>query len=176
MVNSNIICEKLSMMSFNCLFKQMDLIVINWGFPIQYSLHVASAVRVCNGDKIILNLSDEYFTKEGLPKSEGTYEYLEKTGYINDPNSLLASNIAKVNCLLKGKKVQTVEVSRWKDLTIWFSDDIVVQIMQDCLEKDFEYYRFIEFLPHYEKDLEKCRSVHYVVKNKGGIPTLIREG
>lgn len=174
-MSTNVICEKLSKTSFNHLFKQMDLIVINFGDPIQYSLHVASAVRVCHGDEIILNLSDEYFTKEGLPKSNETYERLEEEGYISDPNSLLASNIARVNSLLKGKIVKKVGVSRWQDLTLSFSEDLVIQIMQDCLEKDFEYYRFIEFLPHYNEDLEKYGSVHYVVKNKGGIPVLIRE-
>lgn len=122
------IYEKLKTSIFNNLFKQMDLIIINWGDPIQYSLHVASAIRICCGNQIILNPSDEFMTKEGLPKEEAVYERLEAEGFINDPNSLLAENIAKVNKLLKGKTVKKVEVSKWQDLTLILSNDIVIQI------------------------------------------------
>ncbi len=174
-MKGNKIYEKLKSNIFNNFFKQMDLIIINWGDPIQYSLHIASAVRVCCGDKIILNLSDEFLTKEGLPKGKEAYERLDTAGFINDPDSLLAENIARVNQLLKGKRVKKVDVSKWQDLTITFSDDIEIQIMPDCLEKDFEYYRFIEFIPYYDDKLNDYKSVHYVVKNTQSIPMLTKE-
>ena len=110
-----------------------------------------------------------------MPKGKEAYERLETAGFINDPDSLLADNIARVNQLLKGKTVKKVDVSKWQDLTITFSDDIEIQIMPDCLEKDFEYYRFIEFIPYYDDNLNDYKSVHYVVKNTQGIPVLTKE-
>lgn len=174
-MKKNIICKKLKASKFNNIFKQLDLIIINFGAPIQYSLHIASAVRVCHGNKIILNLSDEFLTKEGLPKTQEVYERLEKEGFINDPDSLLATNIALVNQLLDGKTVEKVKISKWQDLTITFPGDIEIQIMQDCIEKDFEYYRFIEFIPYLDDNFNDDKSVHYVVINERGIPMLMKE-
>ncbi len=165
------IFNKIEDEEFINLFKQLDLLIINFGKPIKYSLHIASGVRICWGEKIVLNVSDEFFTKDGFPKSNEVYEQLEKEGIINDPNSLLEENIKKVNRLLKGKRVKKVKISKWKDLLIDFDDDIEIQIMPDCLERGFEYYRFIEFIPSL-KDESNYESIHYIVSNDAGRPRL----
>ena len=95
-MNQNIVCKKIKGMKFNNLFKQLDMIIINLGDPIIYSLHVFSTVRVCHNEKIILNVSDEFFTKKGMPKNQRNYEKLNNQGYINDPNSLFAKNVKNV--------------------------------------------------------------------------------
>lgn len=171
MINNKIL-KKIKKSKFNSLFKQLDWIILNFGDSIKYSLHVACNVRICHRDKVVLNTSDEFFTKEGIQKTEEVYERLEKEGFIYDPDSLLAENIKKVNKLLDGKTPRRVKVSKWKDLIIKFADQIEIQIIPDCLERDYEYYRFIEFIPHYNDDPLKCTSIHYVVCNDQGVPKL----
>lgn len=167
----NIIKEKIKNCKFNNLFKQLDLLIINLGDPIIFSIHIACAVRICQGERIILNISDEFFTEDGLAKNEEIYEWLEKNDIINDPKSLLALNIRKVNDLLKGKLIKKVEVSKWFDIILYFDDNIEIQIMPDCLERDFEYYRLIEYIPFYET-MGRYRSTHYVLQNDQGYPKL----
>ena len=168
------ICEKLKNVKICELFKQIDWMIINFGDPIKFSLHIACTVRICQNEKIILNMSDEFFTKDGLPKTEETYAQLDKDGYINDPNSLLAENISKVNALLKGKCVKSVSMSKWKDMVLTFDDGIEIQVTPDCLERNFEYYRFIEFVPHYDDDPKRYKSIHYSVINDNGQPRELR--
>lgn len=166
----NIIFNRIKNMEFNCLFKQLDLLIINLGDPIKFSIHIACAVRICQGGKIVLNVSDEFFTEDGSVKDDEVYKQLEKDGMINDPNSLLAANIKKVNYLLKGKTINDIKVSKWFDLILYFDDEIEIQIMPDCLERDFEYYRLIEFFPFY--DSEQYQSTHFVVRNDQGYPKM----
>lgn len=161
---------------FSGLFKQLDLIIINFGDPIRYSLHIGCAVRICQGKRIIFNVSDEFFDQNGLPKSDRVYEQLESEGYINDPCSLLSKNIELVNGFLKEQRAKKVKVSEWKDLLIDFDNGIEIQIMPDCLQKDFEYYRIIKFVPQYSDDPQNYISIHYVVKNDRGEPVLEQEG
>ena len=157
------------------IFKQFDMIIINFGNPIICSLHINSAVRVCQEDKILLNNSDEFFTKSGKQKTEMQYKLLEEEGFINDPNSLFANNIKIVNKLLKGKQVFEIKRTKWHDLILFFEEGIEVQIIQDCLQKDYEYYRYIKFCPFYNNNEKKFNSYHYVVKNVQGTPTLMED-
>ena len=166
------ICKEIQHQKFSGLFKQLDLIVINFCNPIKYSLHIGCAVRICQRNRIILNVSDEFFTQDGLPKSSEVYEQLVLDDYINDPCSLLSENIKKINDLLKEERVRRVKSSKWKDLVIYFKNGIEIQIMPDCLQKNFEYYRFIKYMPQYSDDSQKYTSIHYVVKNNHGEPYL----
>ena len=94
--------------------------------------------------------------------------------YYFGANSLLAENISKVNALLKGKCVKSVSISKWKDMVLTFDDGIEIQVMPDCLERNFEYYRFIEFVPHYNDDPKRYKSIHYSVINDNGQPRELR--
>lgn len=164
--------NKLKKSKFNEIFKMLDLIILNFGNPIKYSLHIASDVRICKGDKIIFNVSDEFFTKEGIHKSDEIGSDEQES---NAPNNLLVENLKKVNTLLAGKTPKRIKISKWKDLVIQFPDKIEIQIMQDCLGIDYEYYRFIEYFPHYDNDPNKYSSVHYVVYNAHGRPKMKKE-
>ena len=165
--------NKIKKSKFNEIFKLLDLIVLDFGNPIKYSLHIASDVRICKGDKIIFNVSDEFFTKEGIHKLDEGGPSDQETS--NDPDSLLVENLKKVNLLLAGKTPKKIKVSKWKDLVIQFPDKIEIQIMQDCLGIDYEYYRFIEYSPHYDSDPNKYSSIHYVVYNAQGSPKMKKE-
>ena len=163
--------NKIKRSKFNEIFKMLDLIILNFGDPIKFSLHVASDVRICKGDKIIFNVSDEFFTKEGIYKSDEIGSDEQEA----NPNNLLEENLKKVNVLLTGKTPKRIKISKWKDLVIQFSDKIEIQIMQDCLGINYEYYRYIEYVPHYDSDPNKYSSKHYVVYNAQGRPKMKKE-
>lgn len=153
---------------FNKIFKQLNLFIINFSKPIKYSLHVACMVRVCDGSNIVLTAADEFFTKDGLHKSDEIYKRLEKEGILVDPNDLLSHNLKSVNTLLKNSYVVKVEISKWMDLFIYFDNNIVIQVFPDCLEKDYEYYRFIKFIPELSNNIDNCLSEHFIVINNNG--------
>lgn len=157
------------------IFKQMDLLIINFNNPITLSLHVACMVRIYDKHNILLTSSDEFFTTEGFEKEVPQYEYLQDQGYINDPNCLLSKNLDKVNKLLYNKKVKNIVISKWMDLKIIFENGIVIQILPDCLMCNFEYYRIIDFEPYLDDDFNNYKSNHYVVCNVKGKPTLKKE-
>lgn len=164
--------KKIKSYEFHELFQQFDWIIINFGDPVKYSLHVASAVRVCHQDKIILNNSDEYFTKKCIEKSDEDLIHSDEYGFMKDSDSLFEANVEKVNCLLKGKFAKKIKVSKWKDLIIRFSNQTEIQIVQDCLGRDYEYYRLIEFSPQLDDDPSQYSSKHYVVYNDQGEPKM----
>lgn len=153
---------------FNKIFKQLNLFIINFSKPIKYSLHVAGMVRVCDDSKIVLTAADEFFTKDGLHKSNEMYNRLEEKEILVDPNDLLSLNLKSVNALLKNSHVVKVEISKWMDLFIYFDNNIVIQIFPDCLEKDYEYYRFIKFIPELSNNIDHCVSEHFIAINNNG--------
>lgn len=171
-MNMSKIWNKVKCCQFYELFKQLDWIIINFGDPIKYSLHVASAVRICHQNKIIFNVSDEFFTKDCLQRLDEDLDCSDKPGFVNGANSLLVDNTQKVNCLLKGKFPKKIIESKWKDLIIRFPNGIEIQIMQDCLGRDYEYYRLIEYSPHYDDDPNQYSSKHYIVYNDQGEPKI----
>lgn len=161
-------CRNLIGKKFNTIFKQFDMLIINFGEPITNSIQVGSMVRICEKDKIIMTISDEFFTKEGLSKSDKIYEQLEKDELINDPNSLLAENLKKVNKLLENRIVRNIKINQWMDLFIYFDNNIIIQLFPDCLMRDYEYYRYIEFLPYWAEDSNDFYSVHHIIWNNHG--------
>ena len=167
-MNVSRILRKVKGFQFYELFKQFDWIIINFGDPVKYSLHIASAVRVCHQDKIILNNSDVYFAKDCIEKSDEGLVHSNEPDSMNDIDSLFEVNVKKVNCLLKGKFVKKIKVSKWKDLIIRFFNQTEIQIIQDCLGRDYEYYRLIEFSPHLDDDPSQYSSKHYIVYNDKG--------
>lgn len=153
---------------FNTLFKQFDMLIINFGDKITDSFHINCLVRICNGNKMLLTSADEYFTCDGLQKSKDDYNFLEQNEIINDPNSLLAKNIDKVNKILRGETVTRIKVSLHKDVYIYFANNVIIQILPDCLEKGYEYFRYIKFVPCWDEKLNNFKSVHYVAINNQG--------
>ena len=155
---------------FNGMFRQLGLIILNFGEPVTATLHVGCMLRICKADKILLADSDEFLKADGISKTEEDYVRLEEEEYINDTNSLLAKNLDLVNDLLKNKVVKKVKVSSYQDLEIVFDDEVVIQILPDSLEKGTEYYRYIKFVPHI--DDADYKSEHYVIHNFEGRPML----
>lgn len=153
---------------FNQIFKQLGLFIINFGEQIKYSLHIASMVRIYRENKIILTTSDEFFTKDGLEKSSERYQQLDAKCILTDTKDLLAKNLKIVNTLLKNAYVEKVETTKCMDLFIHFNNNVVIQIFPDCLAKNYEYYRFIEFMPALSDDSNKYTSEHYVLLNDNG--------
>lgn len=174
-MNVSKILKKIKGCKFHEIFKQLDWIIINFCDPVKYSLHIASAVRICHKNKIIFNVSDEFFTKDCIQKSEKDFERLAEQGITYDPDNLLIYNSRKVNNILHGKCPKKIRVSRWKDVVIRFSDKIEIQIMQDCLGQEYEYYRFIEYDPYYKDDSSQYSSKHYIVYNDQGEPKVRME-
>ncbi len=151
--------------AFNKLFRQLDMIIINFGEPIKISIHALCFVRIFKDSTILLTSSDEFFDKNGNELKE----HASTNTYSHTDKSLLDINIKKVNKLLKGEVVTKVNVSDLKDVTITFGNDVKVQILPDCLMKDYEYYRFIKFIPYLDEEQKRYQSEHYVVSNNNGI-------
>lgn len=162
------ILSELKGKKFNTLFKQFNMLIINFGDEITDSFHINCLVRIINGNRLLLTSADEYFTADGLQKSDDDYNTLEQNEIINDPNSLLAKNIEKVNKILRGEEVTRIKVSPCKDVYIYFANDVIIQILPDCLEKCYEYYRYIKFVPCWDEKLDNFKSVHYVALNNQG--------
>ncbi len=163
---------KLKNLVFNQIFKSVYWIIINLGNPVKYSLHVLCNLRICHKDRIILCTSDEFLTKDAMSKPEERYEELNKEGYIFDPDSLLIQNMETANQLLKNKRVKKVKLTKWKDLILYFEGDIQLHCIIDTLEKDFEYYRILEFEPFMSLEDDDEKSNHIVVCNDNGTPKI----
>lgn len=123
----------------NCL----DLIVINFGADnkvIEYSLHLTSLTRFTKNEKLLLTSADVFFDELG-----NNIENVDKT------ETLMKKHISEVNKTLKGKTVKSVSKNKIGDLTIEFENSVVVQTFIDCIAKEQECYRFIEFVPGEEE-------------------------
>lgn len=166
--------KNLNGMKFNKIFKQLDLFIINLGNPVKYSLHVSSMVRICYEEKIVLTASDCFFTKEGVQKSSERYKQLEEKGMLVDPTDMLSCNLKFVNSLLNNAYVKNVELTKWKDLYIYFNNNVVIQIFPDCLGKSYEYFRLINFIPALLHN-DKYVSEHFVLLNNEGELVFKRE-
>lgn len=123
----------------NCL----DLIVINFGADnkvIEYSLHLTSLTRFTKNEKLLLTSADVFFDELG-----NNIENVDKT------ETLMKKHISEVNKTLKGQTVKSVSKNKIGDLTIEFENSVVVQTFIDCIAKEQECYRFIEFVPGEEE-------------------------
>lgn len=156
--------------SFNNMFKQLDMLIINFDKPIRASIHARCFVRVFKDNTILLTSSDEFFDKNGNEleaNTNGTHACTEE--------SLLDINIKRINKLMNGEFVTEVIVSDIKDITISFSNGVKIQILPDCLMKDYEYYRFIKFIPFLDDELKNYHSEHYVVSNVNGAVMTLKQ-
>ena len=123
----------------NCL----DLIVINFGADnkvIEYSLHLTSLTRFTKNEKLLLTSADVFFDELG-----NNIENVDKT------ETLMKKHISEVNKTLKGQTVKSVSKNKIGDWTIEFENSVVVQTFIDCIAKEQECYRFIEFVPGEEE-------------------------
>ena len=123
----------------NCL----DLIVINFGADnkvIEYSLHLTSLTRFTKNEKLLLTSADVFFDELG-----NNIENVDKT------ETLMKKHISEVNKTLKGQTVKSVSKNKIGDLTIEFENSVVLQTFIDCIAKEQECYRFIEFVPGEEE-------------------------
>lgn len=113
-------------------------------------------------DRILLTSSDEFFDVDGSS--------MDGSGSCNQTNQsdLLSLNLQVVNKILKNHKVKEFEISELQDITITFDNDVKFMIFPDCLMKNYEYYRFIEFVPHWDDNIKNYKSIHHIVQNKLG--------
>lgn len=138
-------------------FKEMfalfcgDMIVINFDDKIKYSLHAQCFVRVTCARKILFTTSDVHFNPDRTQKCEE-----EKDG------NLLEYNMNIVNSLLQNAVVTKVKYNKVGDVAICFDNDVVIELIQDCLFVGFEYYRFISYSPYYDEENLDQDSTHYV--------------
>ena len=65
--------------------------------------------------------------------------------------TLMKKHIFEVNKALKGQTVKSVSKNKIGDLTVEFENGIVMQTIIDCIAKEQECYRFIEFVPGEEE-------------------------
>lgn len=128
--------------------------VINFGDDIKYSLHIFSFVRITQKDKLLLTASDEFFDKDynRLDIPDESFE-----------DSLLNINVLKVKEILKNSILIKIKVSEFNDLELIFDNGVVVEVGIDCMYNNYEYYRFIEFIPDFENS---TKAIHHIVKFK----------
>lgn len=93
-----------------------------------YSLEVTSMLRVIENNKIILTSADEFFD---LNYEQSSLSY---------SNLLVNKNIKLVNEKLKNETIQAIKVNKIGDLTICFSNNILLEIRIDCSFNNYLYY------------------------------------
>ncbi len=147
---------------FTDIFKQLDMFIINFGKGIEYSLHTFVFCRVKKEDEILLTCNDEYFTANFKCVSSKVYEKDEM-----HRKSLLRHTIEKVKKELHGAIVSKVIVMNNADIYIEFNNGVIIESLIDRKKQNFEYYRFIKFIPSYEEAHEKgilSKGPHIVVE------------
>lgn len=151
------------------IFKQLEMFIINFGEGIEYSLHTYTFCRVKSKDNVFLTSNDEYFS----PK----FKYLSEKNYNNDElhiNSLLNKTLKNVRKLLNNSIVTNVLVFDNGDISIEFDNKMVFETLIDRKSDNFEYYRFIKFIPNYQTlHLHNVKSMgpHVIIGFKEGIIT-----
>jgi len=105
------------------------------------SLNVFCFFRIHQADRILLNSSDEYFDENYSKLGMDDYNKAEENKF---KKTLLSKNIYSVKNLLKIAKIQSVSVSGIADIKIVFDNDVIIELLLDCLYDGYEYYRFIE--------------------------------
>ncbi len=133
------------------------LIVINFGEQIKYSLHTQCLVRISLNGQVLLTTSDIYFNPD----------FTRKTKKERKKESLLDVNLNNVKNVLKDAIVKSVQYSDIGDVIIYFDNDVKLELIVDCLCDGMEYYRFIQFHPHYLDSDEQC-SEHYIMTFSDG--------
>lgn len=129
--------------------------VINFGNNNQYSLHVATLLRIRQNNTIIMTSNDEFLAPDfNILDSSQKQEFYEK--------SLLAASIKNAENILNSAYVESININDIGDICIQFNNDIYIDILIDCQENNFEFYRFIMFN---EDDLDR----HIVVNINNGI-------
>jgi hypothetical protein len=127
------------------IFKQLEMFVINFGEGIEYSLHTYTFCRIKSMENVFLTSNDEYFS----PK----FKYLSEKKYNDDElhiKSLLNMTLKNVRKLLNNSIVTKVQVFDNGDINIEFDNNMVFETLIDRKSDNFEYYRFIKFIPNYQ--------------------------
>ena len=132
-------------------FKQVDMFVLVFGDDKEYAFHTFSFLRVVNKGNIIMTSTDEYL----LPNHEEMPDKLYNSDEMHE-KSLLHLSLNRTLDLLKDAVVKRVSVTKTADVSIYFSNGVVIQSLTDCLWENNEYYRFFEVNAPSEKP-------HYVV-------------
>lgn len=161
---------------FTSFFKQLEMFIINFGDEIEFSLHTYCFCRIRSEKEIILTSNDEYYDLD--------YNYLSDEDYEKDElheKTLLNSTIKKANRLLKNSVVSKVVVNNNADILIEFNNGIIFETLIDRKSQDFEYYRFIKFVPSYEEIHKKnirSKGPHAIVsfKDKKIVFQLLNDG
>ena len=153
------ILNKLMGQEFNQLFQQFngDMIVINFGEQIMFSLHLQCFVRISQKNKVLLTTADVHFNLDNKKKCDN-----------NQSGNLLDYNIGIVNQLLYKSIVTKVVYSGLRDVTIYFDCGVKIELIMDCLFNGFEYYRFIIYPHCYCDEVGNQDSLHYVCKLREG--------
>lgn len=138
----------------NSVFLQLkDVMILNFGDEIEYSLHIASFVRVVRDNEIIFTSSDIFFNSDYEQKSD-------------DDGSLIDITIEDVRKLLIGETVTDLEYNEIGDIKINLTNGFKIEIWTDCLFKNYEYFRFIEYLP-FLSESNNYTSKHFIFSYDG---------
>ena len=110
-----------------------------------YSLHVFCFLRIVCDNKIILTSTDECFDKE--------YRIIDN---YYEKQSLLNLTLSNTKRLAANATISTVESLECGDLIIRLSNNMVIEVIPDCLMKSFEYYRVFEYNHPSNKFVVSC--------------------
>lgn len=135
----------------NSIFLQLrDMVILNFGDEIEYSLHISSFVRVSQKGKILFTSSDVFFNTDYTRQSD------------EDKSScLIDKNIEVVRNVIVGELIINLDFNELGDVKIYLSNDCKIEIITDCLFKDYDYFRFIKFFPHYS-ETDEFTSRHFI--------------
>lgn len=151
--------QKLKGKRFVEMFRQaQEWLIINFGEEVEYSIHAACFVRISRGGELLFTSSDEFFNSDRTQKCDGD------TG-----GNLLDDNITIVNRLLKGALVKEVRCSQLGDVQIVFDNHCKIEICVDCIYEGYEYYRLIEYFPHFVENNSLSSKHHALVYQNGRI-------
>lgn len=139
----------------NNIFLQLrDMMILNFGNEIEYSLHISSFVRILRGNEIIFTSADVFFNPNYEQKSDSD-------------DYLIDITIENARKLLIGANVVDLDFSELGDVKIKLSNGVVIDIITDCLFNDYEYFRFIEYSPFYSES-QKFVAKHFIFSYKYG--------
>lgn len=140
----------------NEILSEENMLVFNFGNTIEFSLHVFCFCRIIMDGKILLTSSDEYFDENYNKLSLNKYNKALQNKF---KNTLMTKNCLLVKNILKKAIVKELLVNSVADIRIIFDNNVILEIIPDCLYSGYEYYRFFKY---------KCDDRHIVVMCKDG--------
>lgn len=130
-----------------------NMFVINFGENnLEYSIHAFSFVRVFYKDTILLTSSDEFFN----------LDYDELSEIVNDDDkfrqTLIFTRAEKLKIDLRNEYIKELLVKEHGDIIITFTNDYCLEILPDCSQKNYEYYRILKMIKKEEHFIVNCNK------------------